>query len=43
MAWVRARSIGQKEQRVAEIVDATARLYEKHDFVQCRKEVVDTF
>ena len=32
MTWVRARSVEQKEQRVAEIVDATARLYEKYDF-----------
>jgi AcrR family transcriptional regulator len=32
MAWVRARSVEQKEQRVAEIVNATARLYETNDF-----------
>jgi AcrR family transcriptional regulator len=32
MAWIRARSAEQKEQRIAEIVDATARLYENHDF-----------
>ena len=32
MAWIRARSAEQKEQRVAEIVDATARLFENNDF-----------
>ena len=32
MAWVRARSTEQKKQRIAEIVDATARLFEKYDF-----------
>lgn len=32
MTWKRARSEEQKEQRVAEIVGATARLYKKHSF-----------
>ena len=32
MEWKRARSEEQKEQRVSEIVAATARLYEVHDF-----------
>ena len=32
MTWKRARSREQKEQRITEIVDATARLYEKHSF-----------
>lgn len=32
MAWQRARSEEQKEQRISEIVGATARLYNKHRF-----------
>jgi len=32
MEWVRARTEEQKEQRISEIVDATARLYKKHRF-----------
>jgi len=32
MTWERARSEEQKEQRIAEIIDATARLYETHSF-----------
>ncbi len=32
MDWVRARSDEQIEQRISEIVDATARLYEAHRF-----------
>lgn len=32
MDWVRARSEEQIEQRISEIVDATARLYEEHRF-----------
>ena len=32
MTWVRARSDEQIEQRVSEIMDATARLYENHRF-----------
>jgi AcrR family transcriptional regulator len=32
MKWQRARSEEQKEHRISEIVDATARLYEKHSF-----------
>jgi AcrR family transcriptional regulator len=32
MTWQRARSEEQKEHRVSEIVDATARLYRKHSF-----------
>ena len=32
MDWVRARSDEQIEQRISEIVDATARLYEEHRF-----------
>ncbi len=32
MKWQRARSEEQKEHRISEIVDATARLYEKHRF-----------
>jgi AcrR family transcriptional regulator len=32
MTWQRSRSREQKEQRIAEIVDATARLYQKHSF-----------
>ena len=32
MKWQRARSKEQKEYRISEIVDATARLYEKHSF-----------
>jgi len=32
MTWERARSEEQKEQRFSEIMEATARLYEKHSF-----------
>ena len=32
MAWERARTKEQKEQRIAEIIEATARLYENHSF-----------
>lgn len=32
MGWERARTQEQKEQRIAEIIDATARLYETHPF-----------
>ena len=32
MTWVRARNEEQIEQRISEIVDATARLYESHRF-----------
>jgi AcrR family transcriptional regulator len=32
MKWQRARSQEQKQQRISEIVDATARLYENHSF-----------
>ena len=32
MKWKRARSEDQKEQRIAEILAATARLYKKHSF-----------
>jgi len=32
MGWERARTEEQKEQRIAEIIEATARLYEKHSF-----------
>ena len=32
MEWQRARSEEQKQQRVSEIIDATARLYKKHSF-----------
>jgi len=32
MSWTRARSAEQKEQRISEIIDATARLFEKHSF-----------
>jgi hypothetical protein len=32
MKWQRARSEEQKQQRISEIVNATARLYKKHSF-----------
>ena len=32
MSWIRARTEEQKELRISEIVDATARLYEKRSF-----------
>ena len=32
MKWERARTEAQKQQRISEIIDATARLYEKHGF-----------
>jgi len=32
MKWQRARTEEQRRQRISEIVDATARLYEKHSF-----------
>jgi AcrR family transcriptional regulator len=32
MGWERARNEAQKEQRISEIIDATARLYKKHRF-----------
>ena len=32
MGWERARTEAQKQQRVSEIIDATARLYKKHRF-----------
>ena len=32
MTWIRARNPEQKEQRISEIIDATARLFEKYSF-----------